>query len=60
MILNMSGGAKELAVKVVGGTVQPTGVAGMLWCNTATVIPSCACGHLPLLPAGKVHRGTAS
>lgn len=38
MILNMSGGAKELAVKVVGGTVQPTGVAGMLWVETEPTI----------------------
>jgi len=38
MIFNMSGGAKELAIKIVGGTVQPTGVSGLIWVNTATAI----------------------
>lgn len=34
LIFNHGGGASDIAIRVVGGTVQPTGVAGMLWCNT--------------------------
>ncbi|MEA4928602.1 MAG: hypothetical protein VB104_07995 [Candidatus Limiplasma sp.] len=36
MIVRRGGGAKELALRVQVGTVQPTGSAGMLWVNTAT------------------------
>lgn len=36
LILRRGGGAKELALRVQVGTVQPTGSAGMLWVNTAT------------------------
>lgn len=36
MILRRGGGAKELAIRVQNGTVQPAGSAGMLWVNTAT------------------------
>lgn len=42
LIFNHGGGTKELAIKVMGGTVQPTGAAGILWCNTATTIPAWA------------------
>lgn len=39
MIVNMSGGgAKELAVKIIGDDVQPVGKAGMLWVNTEITI----------------------
>jgi len=32
------GGVGELAISVVGGTVQPTGVSGLIWINTAVTI----------------------
>ena len=39
VILNHGAGSKkELAVKVQGGTVQPTGKAGLVWINTAAAI----------------------
>lgn len=37
-IMNQGGGAKQLAIKVLGGITQPTGKAGYLWVNTATAI----------------------
>lgn len=37
-IMNQGGGAKELAIKVLGGITQPTGKAGYIWVNTATAI----------------------
>lgn len=37
-IMNQGGGAKELAIKVLGGATQPTGKAGYIWVNTATAI----------------------
>lgn len=40
MIFNHGGGGvSELAIKVVGGIVQPNGASGMIWVNTATAIP---------------------
>ncbi len=37
-IMNQGGGAKQLAIKVLGGITQPTGKAGYIWINTATEI----------------------
>lgn len=39
VIMARRGSEKELLVSVIGGTVQPTGTAGMLWVDTATAIP---------------------
>lgn len=34
-----TGGKKELAIKLVGGTTQPAGKAGVVWVDTSTAIP---------------------
>ena len=52
MIINGTGGAKELALKIVGGTVQPAGVAGRLWVETSAAIAAWTLDSLaPAAPA---------